>query len=58
VKTDNDGKFDRLVLNMSKDKLTKAPNFDKDRWPDRPEPERTYMYFGQTPYWVEHPRIK
>jgi len=58
IKTDKNGKFDRLVLNMGKDKLAKAPNFDKDRWPDRREAERTYRYFGQTPYWSEHPRIK
>lgn len=52
VKTDRNGKFDGLVLNMSKDKLAQAPNFDKDHWPNRTEAERTYRYFGQTPYWT------
>ncbi len=42
------------VLNMTKDKLTKAPSFDEDHWPnlaDRSWSGDVYRYFGQTPYW-------
>ncbi len=50
VKMDN-GKLDKLVLDMSKDKLDQAPNFDNDHWPNRAEAEKSYRYFGQRPYW-------
>lgn len=45
-----------LVLNMSKEKMAQAPNFDKDNWPDmsnRKWSEDTYRYYGQKPYWSE-----
>ncbi len=50
VRMDN-GKLDKLVLDMTKEKLDQAPSFDKDHWPNRAEAEKTYQYFGQTPSW-------
>ncbi|HSR12207.1 MAG TPA: PRC-barrel domain-containing protein [Thermodesulfobacteriota bacterium] len=50
VKMDH-GKLDRLVLDMSKEKLAQAPSFFQDQWPNRVETEKSYRYFGQTPYW-------
>lgn len=43
-----------LVLNISKEKMAQAPNFDKDNWPDmsnRKWSEDVYRYYGQKPYW-------
>lgn len=45
-----------LVLNISKEKMADAPNFDKDNWPDmtnRKWSEHVYRYYGQKPYWSE-----
>ena len=44
------------VLNITRDKLAKAPSFDEDHWPnlaDRSWSEAVYRYYGQTPYWTE-----
>lgn len=50
-----------LALNMSKEKMAQAPNFDKDNWPDmnnRQWSEKTYRYYGQKPSWGESPSYK
>lgn len=43
----------RFVLDVSKERLTEAPGFDKDAWPDMAD--RTWVkdvhaYYGVTPY--------
>ncbi len=43
------------VLNMTRDKLAKAPSFDEDHWPnpaDRSWSAEVYRYYGLTPYWT------
>jgi len=45
---------DDLVLNMSGDRLSRAPSFDEDHWPsmsDRAWMAEVYRYFGLSPYW-------
>jgi sporulation protein YlmC with PRC-barrel domain len=44
----------RFVLNIDREKLEKAPGFDKDNWPDMAETSwgtRIYAYYGSRPYW-------
>ncbi len=44
------------VLNLTRDKLRKAPSFDEDHWPnlaDRSWSEDVYRFYGQAPYWTE-----
>ena len=45
----------KLVLDVSKDKLKAAPGFDKDaKWPDfadRTWGNTIHSYYGQAPYW-------
>lgn len=36
-----DTKNKRFLLDVAKEKLEKAPGFDKDNWPDRPDPAWT-----------------
>jgi sporulation protein YlmC with PRC-barrel domain len=43
-----------FVLNVSKERLEKAPGFDKDNWPDMADPgwgSDLYSYYGYRPYW-------
>ncbi len=45
-----------FVVNMTRDRLRRAPSFDEDHWPnliDRSWNEMVYRYYGQTPYWTE-----
>jgi len=45
---------DKLVLDVPKEKLEKAPGFDKKNWPnmaDRRWAAEIHTYYGQTPYW-------
>jgi sporulation protein YlmC with PRC-barrel domain len=45
---------DKLVLDISKDKLEKAPGFDKKSWPDMADHRwglDIYRYYGEKPYW-------
>lgn len=51
VKMDNNGKVEKLVLDVNKDRLAQMPTFDKDHWPNRSEAVKSYRFFGQTPYW-------
>lgn len=49
-------KGDYLMLDVPKEKLEKAPNFDKDKWPDMDDDEwgRTvHGFYGVDPYWSE-----
>jgi sporulation protein YlmC with PRC-barrel domain len=44
-----------FVLNVEKDRLTNAPGFAKDRWPNFADEQfgtTTYKYYDQTPYWL------
>lgn len=49
------GEDDTLILNVEKEKLTNAPGFDKNTWPDmtnRQWGEEIHTYYGIPPYWV------
>lgn len=49
------GDDDTLVLNVDKEKLTNAPGFDRNTWPDmtnRQWGEEIHAYYGIPPYWV------
>ncbi len=45
----------RFVLDVDKEKMERAPGFDKDRWPDMADPtwsSEIYRYYGyQEPTW-------
>jgi sporulation protein YlmC with PRC-barrel domain len=44
----------RLVLNVDKELLKRAPGFDKNHWPDMTDPAwgaELYGYYGYRPYW-------
>ena len=45
----------RLVLNIKKELLEKAPGFDKNKWPDMADlslGSTLYGYYGYKPYWA------
>ncbi len=41
-----------LLLNMEKERLERAPGFDRNNWPifDRSETD-IHQYYGESPYW-------
>ena len=44
------------VLNMTRDRLRRAPSFDEDHWPDltdRSWNDVVYRFYGVAPYWNE-----
>jgi sporulation protein YlmC with PRC-barrel domain len=44
----------RLILNVDKELLKRAPGFDKNNWPDmtdRTWGTKLYGYYGYKPYW-------
>ena len=44
----------KFILNVDKEKLEKAPGFDKNDWPDMTNPEwgsQIYSHYGYRPYW-------
>jgi sporulation protein YlmC with PRC-barrel domain len=44
----------RMVLNVDKKLLEKAPGFDKDNWPNMADTNwgsSIYKHYGLTPYW-------
>lgn len=44
----------RFVLNVSKERLERAPGFDKDQWPNMADQEwgnKIYDYYGSKPIW-------
>lgn len=50
VNTDNE----KFILNVDKEKLKKAPGFDKDNWPDHSNDRflnEVYSYYGYKPNW-------
>ena len=52
LKLDADRDF--FVLDIDKEKLKKAPGFDKDNWPstaDRTWGSQIHSYYGYRPYW-------
>lgn len=51
-----DANSDSFVLDVDKEKLRKAPGFDKDNWPstaDRAWGSQIHSYYGQRPYWEQ-----
>lgn len=48
------------VIDIEKDRLSNAPGFDKDAWPDVADAAwgtRVYTYYGYRPYWEEEGTI-
>lgn len=44
----------RFILNVDKERLKKAPGFDKDSWPDMTSPDfgtSVYSFYRVKPYW-------
>lgn len=44
----------RMILDVDRDLLERAPGFDKDNWPDMSDPSfgsQIYSYYGTEPYW-------
>lgn len=49
-----DASKSKFILNVDKEKLKKAPGFDKDHWPDMADREfgtTISNYYGTKPYW-------
>ncbi|HXO21143.1 MAG TPA: PRC-barrel domain-containing protein [Thermoanaerobaculia bacterium] len=49
-----DADHHQFILDVDKEKLKKAPGFDKDHWPktaDRTWGASIYNYYGYKPYW-------
>jgi sporulation protein YlmC with PRC-barrel domain len=47
-----------FILNVDKERLERAPGFDKDNWPDMAHPtfgEQVFGYYGYKPYWEDRP---
>lgn len=52
------GKDDKVMLNMTEERLKSAPKFNKDEWPDLNDPtwvSKVYGYYGETEYWSADP---
>lgn len=46
----------KFILDIPRDRLEKAPGFDKSDWPDfadRTWGEKIHSYYGRTPYWSD-----
>lgn len=49
-----DVKNERIILDVPKETLKKAPGFDKDNWPstaDRRWGQQIHQHYGYRPYW-------
>jgi hypothetical protein len=49
-----DGDQHALIFDVDKERLEKAPGFDKDDWPDmsdRTWGEKVHQFYGTRPYW-------
>ena len=49
-----DREHHRMVLDVDKDTLERAPGFDKSEWPDFADPRlgaAIYGHYGKMPYW-------
>jgi sporulation protein YlmC with PRC-barrel domain len=47
-----------IVMDAHKDRLAKAPGFDKNNWPQTPNGvwvRDVYSYYGHEPYWTQVP---
>jgi sporulation protein YlmC with PRC-barrel domain len=45
----------RFILDISKERLKRAPGFDKDRWPAMADEQwagEVHSYYGKNPYWL------
>jgi hypothetical protein len=54
LRLDPDNK--RFLCSIDKEKLKKAPGFDKNNWPTMGSREwgrQIHTYYGQTPYWEQ-----
>lgn len=54
AKTRTDKDNDDLIVNVTKERLTKAPEFKKDDWNRMTDPAymtELYTYYGSRPYW-------
>lgn len=52
LRVDTDNK--RVVFDVPKERLAKAPGFDKNKWPDFADEQwgaEIHGFYGQTPYW-------
>ncbi len=50
-----------FVLDVSKDRLDRAPGFDRDHWPAMGEPSwarKIHDYYGVRPYWRADPGVQ
>lgn len=59
MRLDTDRKV--FVLDIDRQRLEKAPGFDKDNWPktvDRDWMLEVYRFYGSEPYWQERERIR
>jgi sporulation protein YlmC with PRC-barrel domain len=44
----------RILVDVNKELLEKAPGFDKDNWPEQPDKafvSEVHAYYGYRPYW-------
>lgn len=51
-----DAENKRFILNVDKERLEKAPGFNKDNWPKAPVNEwlvDVYTFYGYQPYWTD-----
>lgn len=51
-----DAENKRLILNVDKERLEKAPGFNKDSWPKVPINDwlaDVYTFYGYQPYWTD-----
>ena len=61
VTIDRQEKKDELILNVSKDRFEKAPEFKDKDWNRMSDPvwiEEVYTYYGSRPYWKGSQRIE
>ena len=48
------------VLNINKERLTNAPGFDRDNWPDMTDSNwatKIHSHYGYKPYWTDENEI-
>ena len=58
---DDKGDIDRLILNIDKDRLTKAPGFDKKNWPNMADEQwgqTVHSYYNQQDYWEQRQAMR
>jgi sporulation protein YlmC with PRC-barrel domain len=58
---DDKGEIDRLILNIDKDRLSNAPGFDKDNWPNMADDQwgqTVHSYYDQQDYWKQRQAMR